>query len=756
MFDTVRKIFDNIIRKRRSENSPLPSIRDTLLSSGLFNADWYTFTYPDVLQHSGDALDHYIVHGAAEGRAAGPQFDTRAYLVANEDVAASGINPLLHYIQHGVAEGRNFSRPTESGTIDIFDDHAVAVAAQAYPAEITWRFDPEQLTPCCSSGARILIELIRRRPDLRIRFPNAFRDGRNGKFAAWAKTEGLRSLNLAPLFAASIDDAFSANIGANARNFLCFDERLRSLSQLFLLPSESKEVLSTLFSASKKGCLSLEEVWWFVITQSEDLQAGLCEIWAMSPSWQEKFPDGGTIFGILDLAKWVSENLGCRNDAIFTQNYPRFLSDAEQVKLAYYARPSWQRRFPKATTNQSEASDLLSFIATRAAGGNFLSRSWVLEKQSESLARSISQPGINILGHFAYPSGLRSSVEAIANQIIANGMACSMRNVPVSLKTDEITKGHLLGMETHDITMIHIQPEPFFKEVYSRAGLLERRDTTYRIAYWYWEFDEVPSSWNFAAAQCDEIWTATEFIASGLRQRFRQPIKVLPPGIELPIFEKMPRSAFDLKDDEFIFLFTFHMTSVMDRKNPLGLIEAFKEEFGGDPRARLVVKTSFGNSNPLSFDELLDAAKGGNITIIDEVYEREKILSLIAASDVYVSLHRAEGLGLSMAEAMLLGRPVIATRFSGNLDFMNDDNSLLVNCNIVEIKEDIPPYKAGQKWAEPSIAHARQQMRRVFEQPDLVRELGHKGRIFLEGNFSPSAAGRAITDRLSQIDTSRA
>ena len=112
------------------------------------------------------------------------------------------------------------------------------------------------------------------------------------------------------------------------------------------------------------------------------------------------------------------------------------------------------------------------------------------------------------------------------------------------------------------------------------------------------------------------------------------------------------------------------------------------------------------------------------------------------ACDAYVSLHRSEGLGLTMAEAMLMGKPVIATNFSGNVDFMDDSNSLLVRHELVKLGKPIPPYDADLEWAEPSEEHAAQLMRRVYEDQEWAREVGARGKASAETNLSLEAAGQ--------------
>jgi len=332
------------------------------------------------------------------------------------------------------------------------------------------------------------------------------------------------------------------------------------------------------------------------------------------------------------------------------------------------------------------------------------------------------------------------------------GIATALRDVRVRLATDEPVHHKFADLEFFDKTIIHVQPNPHFNVAMARSGVYERAPHTYRIGYWYWEFDTVPASWDSAAAQCDELWTATEFVAQGLRNRYSLPVRVLPPGLELPDFERLPRRYFGLPERPFVFLFTFHMASVIERKNPLGLIAAFRRAFREDDNALLVIKTNFGEQFPYELAELQDAAQGARVQLINAVHTRDETLSLMACADAYVSLHRSEGLGLTMAEAMLLGKPAVATGYSGNLAFMNESNSLLVDYRVIELGREYPPYTADLHWAEPSVDHAAALMRRLYEDQNFAAELGARGATELRRNLSYSHTGRQTTDRLAEID----
>jgi glycosyltransferase involved in cell wall biosynthesis len=209
------------------------------------------------------------------------------------------------------------------------------------------------------------------------------------------------------------------------------------------------------------------------------------------------------------------------------------------------------------------------------------------------------------------------------------------------------------------------------------------------------------------------------------------------------------REHFGLKDDQKVFLFMFDVQSIVERKNPAGVIDAFKRAFPRERDARLVLKLTHGS--PAVIKGLHDHASDPRVIVIDRVFDREEVNSLLASSDCYVSLHRSEGFGLTMAEAMALGKPVIATAYSANLDFMNVGNSMLVRCRIVRLERDHPPYSRGSTWADPDVDHAAELMRAVYDDPARAREMGQRAREEVMAYLSPAAAGARISERLALI-----
>jgi glycosyltransferase involved in cell wall biosynthesis len=635
---------------------------------------------------------------------------------------------------------------------DLFDDSAVSALSKQPLDTHIWAPDSPDVIADPRAAARLMIDLLRRRSDLRSRFPRALSDGLEGAFAHWLKTEGIPQFGLPVGFVAAIDAAFSADFPARARQVALYDEALRVREPLFLLPPGRPSLVATLFSAVAEGALERENAWWLLLELAEDPGRELVQTWLFTPDWQRRFPDGITVFGRDRFSDWIRQTYGISAPWLVATTWPLLLTAAEQIRIEYHENEQWRLDFPRALADAKQAAGFIRFLGTPEAGVSPNARQWCAALEAEDGARTLVKRGVNIFGHFSYPSGLRTSIQSIIAGLHLNGIETALRDVPVNLATDEPIHHKFADLEFFDKTIIHVQPDPFFNVVMARSGLYERSPRTYRIGYWYWEFDTIPASWDHAAARCDEIWAATEFVAEGLRARYTLPVHVFPPGLELPHFERLPRSHFGLAEDPFVFLFTFHMTSVTERKNPLGVIAAFRRAFSEHDDTLLVIKTTFGEQFPAELAKLQAAAQGARVQVINAVHSRDETLSLMACADAYVSLHRSEGLGLTIAESMLLGKPAIATRYSGNLDFMDETNSLLVEFRLVALGREYPPYTADLHWAEPSVDHAAALMRRLYENRDFATDLGARGAADLRRRLSYAHAGRQIADRLEEID----
>ncbi len=216
----------------------------------------------------------------------------------------------------------------------------------------------------------------------------------------------------------------------------------------------------------------------------------------------------------------------------------------------------------------------------------------------------------------------------------------------------------------------------------------------------------------------------------------------------------MTRSDLNLPEDSFLCLFIFDAHSIIARKNPWAVIEAFQQAFNEQERQqaiRLVIKVSNLNAYPEDAKRLRAAVDAVNGILIDLHLTRGETNALLNSCDVYLSLHRSEGYGLTIAEAMYLAKPVIATAYSGNMDFMTTDNSFAVPYTLVELAEDYPPYGAGNVWAEPDITAAAEILQGVYDHPEEARLRGHRAAAHLREQYNPAKIGQQVKPRLERI-----
>lgn len=639
--------------------------------------------------------------------------------------------------------------------LDLYSDSALSAAAGLQwpaPASLT-----SEAVPSKWEAARFCLDLLRRRRDLYGRFPHALSaPAERNFFLAWLESdEGAQDTGLAPSLQPHLAGLFSEDFAARARQAFMAEPRVREVLPHGLTPAGQYSLFGWFMQhawTESESELRPEEILWLFMQAAENPRGELARAYLFTASWQVLFPDALTVFGWPGFVVWFVQQYGADPQLLGVDDSFDWYEPALQIRLGYGARAAWQSRYPLALSDRDQARALLQWLAfSDDAGLTAVARHWCQQLDVQAVLASLLKPGLNIIGHFCYPSGLRVSVESIADALASVGVDTSLRDVRTDAR-DDPHHADFGGLEVHDITLLHVQPEPFFPEAYVRADLAGRSPRTYRIAYWYWEFDSIPDAWVESAKQVDEVWTATEFIARGLRERLTLPVRTLFPGVRMTPFEVRGRSDFGLDEERYTFLFTFHMVSVMERKNPLGLIRAFKAAFGKDDKVSLVLKTSFGDRHPAELQKLRDAAVGADIKIIDQVFSPDEVLSLMHACDAYVSLHRSEGLGLTMAEAMLMGKPVIATNFSGNVDFMDDSNSLLVPYELVKLGKPIPPYDADLEWADPSVEHAARLMRRLYDDQAWGRDLGARAKASAEANLSLEAAGRRIKARLEEIE----
>ena len=362
--------------------------------------------------------------------------------------------------------------------------------------------------------------------------------------------------------------------------------------------------------------------------------------------------------------------------------------------------------------------------------------------------------GINIFGSFDAINGLSESTRINTTALQKAGVKTYIQNCNFDSKNKGIVKdqtddGFVL-FNSNEINLIHFNYNVishFFDSI--PPSYLENK---YNIGFWAWEFLNPPDNTLKCLSILDEIWVPSYFCVESLMKVSSKPIVRFLHPIHLEV-NNLSRLDLKLPKEKFIFLTVFDALSIPERKNPLGVINAFHKAFGQkNENVLLIIKTLNLNKFKEYFKRMNNQISGSNnIIIIDEKMDRDRYIGLLKNCDAYISMHRCEGFGLTMAEAMYLGKPTIATGYSGNTDFMNVSNSYLIDFSMV--KDDIGYIKKSEWWAEPDINDAAEKMKEVYNNYKAALLKGKKASEFIKKNLSPDIIGSQMKNRIEIINT---
>jgi len=361
--------------------------------------------------------------------------------------------------------------------------------------------------------------------------------------------------------------------------------------------------------------------------------------------------------------------------------------------------------------------------------------------------------GINLAGFAQSVYGIGESSRAMWRAVKASGLPCVLVNVRSNVHRN------------HDLSLTNFaRKNPYrfnlmtFSFDYSRRFYRDmgRRFFAgrYNIGLWYWEQENFPRRWHGAFDFYDEIWAPSEFTRQSIAAVSPVPVRKITYPFQLDDLTIAPdRSRFGLAENDYVFLFTFDFYSTVQRKNPGAIIAAFREAFSQNDRAVLLLKSINAGQHVEARKSLGKQAQEARVIFLDDHISSAEMNVLFATADCYVSLHRSEGLGLGMAHAMYLGKPVIATRYSGNLEFMNSDNSFLVDYDMTELEEDSGPYERGTRWADPKIKHAAALMRFVYRNRAEADEVGRRAAASIRTTLDPLVTSEQIRRRVHELDS---
>ncbi|WP_337103796.1 glycosyltransferase [Paenibacillus sp. YIM B09110] len=362
--------------------------------------------------------------------------------------------------------------------------------------------------------------------------------------------------------------------------------------------------------------------------------------------------------------------------------------------------------------------------------------------------------GVNLIGYSRAEMGLGESCRIAARSLENSKLPydiISYIGTSTARMSDLSWQHKEVDQPKYNINIFHINAEQML-ETYIQYGtrLFEGR---YNIGYWHWELPEFPEDWMDGFKFVHEVWVPSNFVAQSISMKSPVPVVRIPHGIEVKIDEYRTRAYYQLPELAFLFLTMYDVNSYQERKNPIASIHAFKQSFQpNDMTVGLVIKVNNVHANREEIKLLHEHIQGyNNIYIITQILSRNDTNALIQCTDSYISLHRGEGFGLVMAEAMYLRKPVVATNWSSNTDFMNEKNSCLVDYELIPIGKDYGPYQAFQKWANPNVEHASSHMKRLVNDAEFYNRIALKGQQTIKNDYSPSVIGKMIEERLNYI-----
>lgn len=362
--------------------------------------------------------------------------------------------------------------------------------------------------------------------------------------------------------------------------------------------------------------------------------------------------------------------------------------------------------------------------------------------------------GTNLIGYAHAELGLGEHVRQTAAAFTTAQSPFGIINFNKGLKhrqNDVSVNDNVINSSEYPVNLLHINPDKLL-QLYFDLGE-DFFTGKYNIGYWVWELAICPEPWIKLSELVDEIWASTRFVQEIFESVTSKPVIYMPQCVTLPTIPAYTKANFGIPSESFAFLYTFDFYSFIDRKNPFAAIIAFKEAFNQSKSdVCLVIKAMNAdkeNQHWLKMQELI--ADDKRIIVINETMNREEILGLFSVCDSFVSLHRSEGFGRGIAEAMYLGKPVIVTNYSGNVDFTNHNNACPVDYQLIPVEKGQYFFAENQVWAEPDTNHAAWYMSKLVNDQAYRTTIAQEGQKFILENYNPMITGKLYHNRIKEI-----
>lgn len=484
-------------------------------------------------------------------------------------------------------------------------------------------------------------------------------------------------------------------------------------------------------------------------------------VYRSRPDVQKAFPDQRG-FHRRDFARWYVET-GIREHQIseaFAQEMRESLARTSSVveRQAMGLQPLFNRlrssRWGKRLVRLPLAQRLRRWLYPAPGVPVSSGRPAVASAQrADTVAASApARGGLNVLGYLSAETGVGEVPRAVIRALQQRGYPVAIThldNPDGARRNDRSALGLPEGTPYHvNLFAVNADGWASVKRLLDSRVIEQRRN----IGFWFWEIASFPAEWMDRFENLNEIWVGSLFVQETVGAV--SPIPVVKMGV--PIVLRPPSSLsrrdLSLPEDRFVFLYAFDMLSIPERKNPLAVVEAYRLAF--EPHFKdthLVLKANHLHRFPEWRARLREAVASVRGTLIEETLDREHVNALYQLTDAYVSLHRSEGFGLTIAEAMRMGKPAIATDYGGPRDFLNQSNGYPVRYRLVELDQDYGPYRAGNVWADPDVEHAAELMRHVLERPEDRARRAQQAAQDIEHLYGAASMADRIIRRLERF-----
>ncbi|GGF80435.1 glycosyltransferase [Wenyingzhuangia marina] len=360
--------------------------------------------------------------------------------------------------------------------------------------------------------------------------------------------------------------------------------------------------------------------------------------------------------------------------------------------------------------------------------------------------------GVNYIGYFNEPCGLTEASISNVKALEFVGVNVNVVSYLFNHKRDVYNHQKKENAKKYPINIFHINIGTI-KQFVKKTGKKQFKNR-YNIAFWVWEFKEIPKDIIPYMSLFDEIWTASDFCVDIFSAKAPCPVISIPHPVQIPT-SALSKRDLTLEEDTFNFLTIFDSHSAILRKNPFAVVKAFKKAFTQNEKATLIIKSIGLDDFPEEKQKLENILKENhNIRVINERISRQELTGLIENTDALVSLHRSEGFGLTLAEAMYFKKPVIATGYSGNMVFMNNENSFPIGYSLKPLKGSHGMLKKGFIAADANIEEAALKMRQVYKGENSI-DIIENGQRFIKKELSYISIGNKMKEQLTNAKLPR-